>query len=162
MIFFQTRFKIISFFVMMMGVGTFLLHGTLRFYGQWIDELAMLMLSFFIIKELRSRDHKQTDNNLCYIILLFYFLFNHKYAFFVSLFFCMQCYIYKLTKIRKQSRRRTRKCLRNSYAILFIFSTCCWLLDQFFCNYTKAYQLHAVWHVGTALALGVGFTGLII
>ena len=37
----------------MLGIGTALLHGTLRFYGQWLDEISMLILSFYIIKEVR-------------------------------------------------------------------------------------------------------------
>ena len=38
----------------MLGIGTATLHGTLRYYGQWFDEIAMLILSFYIIKELRT------------------------------------------------------------------------------------------------------------
>ena len=49
-LFFNTRFKNISVLVMLMGLGTAILHGTLRYYGQWLDEVAMLLLSFFFNK----------------------------------------------------------------------------------------------------------------
>ena len=61
-LFFNTRFKNISVLVMLMGLGTAILHGTLRYYGQWLDEVAMLLLSFFLIKYLREREQKETKS----------------------------------------------------------------------------------------------------
>ena len=36
-----------------------------------------------------------------------------------------------------------------------------WFLDQFYCSYTKNYQLHAFWHVGTSLSILLGCLTLI-
>ena len=48
-LFYRTRLKELSIIMILLGLGTALLHGTLRFYGQWLDEISMLILSFFII-----------------------------------------------------------------------------------------------------------------
>ena len=33
------------------GVGSCILHATLRYYGQWVDEIAMIVLCFLTAKE---------------------------------------------------------------------------------------------------------------
>ena len=157
---FKSKLKSISFIVGLLGIGTFILHGTLRFYGQWLDEISMLFLSFFFIKELRSRYNKKTKNIIFVLILLCYFVLNSIFSYFLILFFSMQCYIYKLAS--KKSNSKQKQCLTTSYITILIFSTICWAIDQMFCEHVKSYQLHAVWHVGTAIALGVGILALII
>ena len=161
-LFFNTRFKNISVLTITMGLGTFILHGTLRCYGQWLDEVSMLLLSFFLIKYLREREKKETNSYLCGLIVVFYFIFNKKFHIFVLLFFSMQCYIYKLAHKRKSTSNRTKKWIINSYTIILFLSMYCWLLDQFVCNYVKSWQLHAWWHVGTAISLGLGLLSFII
>ena len=62
-LFYRTRLKKLSIIMILLGLGTALLHGTLRFYGQWLDETSMLILSFFIIKEIRKeRFNKRTNS----------------------------------------------------------------------------------------------------
>tara|TARA_B100000470_G_scaffold220919_1_gene210192 strand:- start:910 stop:1515 length:606 start_codon:yes stop_codon:yes gene_type:complete len=161
-LFFNTRFKNISVLVMLMGLGTAILHGTLRYYGQWLDEVAMLLLSFFLIKYLREREKKETKSYFCGLIVTLYFIFNKRFHLFVLLFFAMQCYIYKLANKRKAKLNRTKKYIVNIYTTLLLLSMFWWMLDQYFCNYIKSYQLHAFWHVGTALSLGLGLLSLII
>ena len=61
--FYKTRLKNLSKIIILLGLGTALLHGTLRFYGQWLDEVSMLILSFYIIKEVRLiRLNKRTND----------------------------------------------------------------------------------------------------
>ena len=47
--------------ILFLGVGTMLLHGTLRKYGQWIDECGMLSFSYDVIVEYRRRKNKTTN-----------------------------------------------------------------------------------------------------
>ena len=44
---------------------------------------------------------------------------------------------------------------------VFLVSMVLWFLDQFYCRYTKNYQLHAFWHVGTSLSILLGCLTLI-
>ena len=64
-----TKLKKISNSILFLGVGTMLLHGTLRKYGQWVDECGMLSFSYDVIVELRRRRNK-TTNYLYFIALI--------------------------------------------------------------------------------------------
>ena len=55
------KLKKISNSILFLGVGTMLLHGTLRKYGQWVDECGMLSFSYDVIVELRRRKNKTTN-----------------------------------------------------------------------------------------------------
>ena len=68
----------------------------------------------------------------------------------------------KLANKRKAKLNRTKKYIVNIYTTLLLLSMFWWMLDQYFCNYIKSYQLHAFWHVGTALSLGLGLLSFII
>ena len=46
------------------------------------------------------------------------------------------------------------------YTILMICSFICWLTDQFLCGMFPTINFHALWHVGTALAILFGFLSL--
>ena len=35
-----------------LGFTTAIFHGTMRYWGQWCDELSMIYLSFMLIKEI--------------------------------------------------------------------------------------------------------------
>ena len=54
----KKKFQIVFYF---WGIGTMLLHGTLRKYGQWVDECGMLSFSYDVIVELRRRKSKTTN-----------------------------------------------------------------------------------------------------
>ena len=43
--FYFTKLSDIGVLLMLLGLGTAILHGTLRYYGQWFDEASMLILS---------------------------------------------------------------------------------------------------------------------
>ena len=76
--FYKTRLKNLSKIIILLGLGTALLHGTLRFYGQWLDEISMLILSFYIIKEVRLiRLNKRTSDLYLFPLIFNYFIFSH-------------------------------------------------------------------------------------
>ena len=162
LIFYKTRFKNLSRIIILLGLGTALLHGTLRFYGQWLDEVSMLILSFFLIKEIReTRFNKYTSNLYLGSLIIPYFIFERYFCYFFLVFSSLQIYIYKIAQMgRKQNNKKSF--LIKAYSLILIFSLGCWFCDQFFCDYVKNYQLHAVWHAGTALALLLGLTAFII
>ena len=32
------------------GIGSIMLHGTMRYYGQWLDEISMIMFSYHLLR----------------------------------------------------------------------------------------------------------------
>ena len=163
LIFSRTRLKRLSKIIMMLGIGTALLHGTLRFYGQWLDEISMLILSFYIIKEVRWLRFKKTTNELyLFPLILPYFVLQKYFSYFLVIFTTLQIYTYKIAQKDYKKCSKREYCLIKTYSIILIFSTFCWFLDQVFCDYVSKFQLHAVWHAGTALALLLGLWAIII
>ena len=160
-LFYRTRLKELSIIMILLGLGTALLHGTLRFYGQWLDEISMLILSFFIIKEIRKeRFNKRTNNLYLLSLILPYFIFERFFCYFFLVFCSLQIYIYLIA--RKKIKKYTLEYyLIKSYSIILLLSGICWVLDQLFCEYVRDYQLHAVWHAGTALSLLLGLKALL-
>ena len=153
-----TKLQKISNSILFLGVGTMLLHGTLRKYGQWIDECGMLSFSYDVIVEFRRRKNK-TTNYLYFVALIGSYFMLVKFHFFVLLFLGLQLYIFLLSK---ESHKNTReKLLIQAYGVVFLVSMFFWVLDQFYCSYTKNYQLHALWHVGTSLSILLGCLTLI-
>tara|TARA_B100002051_G_C16579178_1_gene556714 strand:+ start:204 stop:812 length:609 start_codon:yes stop_codon:yes gene_type:complete len=163
LIFSRTRLKRLSKIIMMLGIGTALLHGTLRFYGQWLDEISMLILSFYIIKEVRWLRFKKTTNELyLFPLILPYFVLQKYFSYFFVIFTTLQIYTYKIAQKDYKKCSKREYCLIRTYSIILIFSTFCWFLDQVFCDYVRVFQLHAVWHAGTALSLLLGLWAIII
>ena len=163
LIFSRTRLKRLSKIIMMLGLGTALLHGTLRFYGQWLDEVSMLILSFYIIKEVRwIRLKKMTSELYLFPLIIPYFVLQKYFCYFFLVFSSLQIYTYKIARKDYKKSNKSEYYLIKGYSVVLIFSTICWLLDQLFCEYVRVYQLHAVWHSGTALSLLLGLYALII
>jgi len=152
------KLKKISNSILFLGVGTMLLHGTLRRYGQWVDECGMLSFSYDVIVEFRRRRNKIT-NNLYFVFLIGTYFLLVKFHFFVLLFLGLQLYIFFLSN--KSYKNTREKLLIQAYGIVFIVSMVLWFLDQFYCGYTKNYQLHALWHVGTSISILLGCLTLI-
>tara|TARA_B100001287_G_C22672320_1_gene525889 strand:- start:1059 stop:1667 length:609 start_codon:yes stop_codon:yes gene_type:complete len=163
LLFYRTRLKNLSKIIIMLGIGTATLHGTLRYYGQWFDEIAMLILSFYIIKELRTlRLNKRTSELYLLPLILPYFVFERYFCYFFLVFISLQIYTYIIAQKRYRNCSREEYFLIKAYSIILAFSALCWVCDQLFCDYVKEFQLHAVWHAGTALALLLGLWAIII
>lgn len=153
-----TKLKKISNSILFLGVGTMLLHGTLRRYGQWVDECGMLSFSYDVIVEFRRRRNK-TTNNLYFGFLIGSYFMLVKFHFFVLLFLGLQLYILFLSN--KSYKNTREKLLIQSYGVVFTISMILWVLDQFYCSYTKNLQFHALWHVGTSISILLGCLTLI-
>ena len=163
LLFYKTRLKKLSKIIILLGLGTALLHSTLRFYGQWLDEISMLILSFYIIQELREMRFGIRTSELFLVFLIFpYFLFERYFSYFFIVFSSLQVYTYIISRKNYDECTREVYYLVKAYSIVLVLSSICWLCDQLFCDYVKDYQLHAVWHVGTALALLMGLWALIL
>merc|ERR1712127_114270 len=99
LLFYKTKLKKLSKIIILLGIGTALLHSTLRFYGQWLDEISMLILSFYIIQELREMRFGITTSELYLILLIFpYFLFERYFSYFFIVFSSLQIYTYVISR----------------------------------------------------------------
>ena len=74
----------------------------------------------------------------------------------------MQIYIYNLAQLKRKKNKLIENILIKAYTTSLVIATVCWFLDQIACEYVRKFQLHAIWHVGTALAMLFGFTAIII
>ena len=146
----KTKIKNISLCLFFLAIGSMLLHGTLRYYGQWLDEISMLSLSYMTIKEFKPR----IPNDFFILIVGAYLWFWNTFCIFFILFTVMQIII--VMEARKNIKEKN-KLFVNTYIILFLFGAICWFLDQFACSYVKQYNLHAWWHFFTAASMTTGY-----
>ena len=92
--FLNTKLKNISYTLLILGLGTFTLHATQRWYGQWLDEISMLILSFYIIKEVRRvKLKKQTSELYLFPLIIPYFVFQKYFCYFFLVFSSYRIYI---------------------------------------------------------------------
>ena len=84
------------------GIGSWILHMTLRYYGQWIDEIAMLLLCFLCAKKVK----KTLSNYLLIPIIYLYTLLHQYFVYFFGIFTLAQFYLiyYSLKHIRETKR----------------------------------------------------------
>ena len=144
--FIRSKMSNIAWVTILIGIGSMLLHGTLQQYGQWVDEMAMISLNFFAFKPFYS------DFSILYlfIIIAMYYKNCDHYISFLGIFSIMHYFVWKEITERKYKINRL---YYHAYHIFFIIGFMCWLSDQFLCNYIKPYQLHACWHVCSALSI---------
>jgi dihydroceramidase len=60
----------------------------------------------------------------------------------------VQVKIKKYIELRRQLRNQIRKGL-----VFYILSISLWILENQFCDYTRVYQLHALWHVFSSIGI---------
>ena len=121
------------------GIVAWVLHMTMRYYGQWIDEIAMIILCFLSAKAVK----KTFSNYLLAPILFLYGLLTQYFAYFFGIFTLAQFYI--LYYSLKQKRRVKKICIIG-YIVFFLMGLICWLADQIFCVLFQSCQLCAGLH----------------
>jgi|UniRef100_A0A6C0C203 hypothetical protein len=135
-----------------LGIGTFVMHTTLRYYGKWMDEVSMLMLEMVAIKRVMIQYDVYIDY-LSFFVFILYFFINNSH-FFIVMFFGLLLFIGHKTYYK----------LKESgilcYTFLMTVSILFWIIDQLFCDYSSNYNFHALWHVGTALAILFGMLAI--
>ena len=142
------------------GIGAAMLHMTLRYYAQWFDEIAMMGVCFFGLKEVK----KNLSDLFFFPLLIAYGMFNQYFIYFFIFFAGTQIYMaYESIKMfNKKNFPLKRKISVILYIMFFLMGTICWFCDQFLCNYVQNMQLHAWWHLFTALGSFFGFYSLVI
>jgi len=149
--------KKIGISVILVGIGSIMLHMTLRYYGQWIDEISMLITSFFGLQQIKKNLSKMY---LIPIVVLYYY-FHSYFFYFLVVFAGSQLYLtYKSLKlIRQRNFGLKKKIMLVLYINCFALGLICWLADQLYCEEFKHLYMHAWWHFFTALSAFFGFMG---
>lgn len=129
------------------GIGSMMLHGTMRFYGQWIDEISMLLFSYYSLKKI---DPQFPD--LLPVFISVYLVQWHHFLVFISIFLSMQLRIFFILSKQK-------KLGSYFYSLFFFIASIFWIFDQCACSYVITYQFHAFWHFFTSLSM---FTSMLI
>ena len=140
----------ISIMITSVGIGSVLLHGTLRYYGQWIDEVSMLVLTIMAMDDLNSKFIKKKSIPF---FIIFYFIFYKTFLVFFCIFTLLNIYLNYL--VFKSS-------IINYYIYnsLVLLGTSCWFIDRFLCDKIEFLYLHAWWHILTSMAISTIFSGL--
>ena len=149
MMWISTKYKKIAMCFMFLSVATALWHGTLRYWGQWSDEVGMFVLSFNLIKNI----HPSMSNNWLVLLIAIYFAFQDLFFIFGGLFVVLQIYIGLCAKYITKQMNNNRD--MNLYGFLGILSGIVWLLDTFFCE-PSGINYHSIWHITTGLLGHVG------
>lgn len=149
--FLNTNINDLAYINIFLGIGTITLHMTQRYYGQIMDEMAMITLGYFILNKLNNRYKKKII-----IVLLFLYLQNHKnFTIFFSIFFSIiLLIIYESRNVKKVKS----KFYRNLFIFCMFLGLIFWTADQKMCYLVKNYQLHFFWHLTTSIAIYCGFT----
>jgi len=153
--FLLTKIKHIGVSMIFLGFSTMIMHGTLRYYGQWVDECSMLLISYSAIKTI-----KNVSNRGYYLLILYYFLIKDYFILFFLMFSSMQIYIVYLTTKKKISY--LRNIFIKLYIFCFILGMICWFIDQFLCKHIGDIPFHAIWHLFSAFGMFYGFIGYLI
>jgi dihydroceramidase len=155
---FSCKLKKFGALIIILGVSTMVMHGTLRYYGQWMDEVSMLVLSYETIIYLR----KNTPRYGLAILVGIYTYYYKTYIIFTTLFGIMQLVIIAYAYYKLERKNVYQRVLLKLYTIVFLASLFFWLLDHFACDYMTVVNGHALWHVGTALAMLFGYSAILI
>lgn len=156
MFFLLTKIKHIGITLIALGISTAIMHTTLRYYGQWLDECSMLTLSYSAIQLL----NKKATHWGYGIIIFYYFLVKEHFILFFSLFFLMQTYIIYQSFYKKINW--IQGIFIKLYIFCFLLATVCWVIDQTLCNYIYDIPFHAAWHILSALGMFYGFFSFIL
>jgi dihydroceramidase len=143
--------------LIMVGMGAFILHMTLRHYAQMVDESAMILLSYDTIRHIKPQLPKWG----LIILLMFYVMFTDSFVYFLLLFTILKLYIARQMYVKRGGNSVVGGIFFLCYILLFILGTTCWIMDQILCEQVKNYQMHALWHIFTSISIGCGMMALI-
>ena len=134
--------------MIILGFTTAIFHGTMRYWGQWCDELSMLYLSFMLIKEV----HNGLSNMFLYWMVATYLMYWDTFIVFFLMFMGMQTYLYLLSMEIRYVKGNNKLFMAKDACIYL--SMICWVLDHYFCNQYEYF--HAYWHLLTSATLFFG------
>lgn len=143
--FLTTKLKKYGCIITLISIGTITLHGTLRWYGQWTDEMSMLILMFFYIKDV----YYDIKYDYCAIILGIYMTFHNNYNIFLFLFIFMLIYQYRAVKLIIKNNNAIY--FFKIYNISMLLGGIFWILDRI--CFTTSINFHVLWHIFSGIGV---------
>ncbi len=147
--FLNTNIRKSAWAMILLGLSTAFFHGTMRYYGQWCDEMSMIYLSFHLIKEV----HPQLSYTLLWILLGIYLMFWDSFGVFFTMFMSMQTYIYLLSMEFRVLQEESYLFIAKDISVYLAMG--CWAMD-IYCKDIEYF--HAYWHILTSISLYLGGT----
>lgn len=138
--YFELSLIILNFII---GIGTVIFHSTLNLFGQYVDELGILLLICLFT-------YYFSEN---YYVLIFGFLsllvphYNRYFLMFYS-FYCSYYIIKNKRGLIDENHKGIITYCGVEMSIALIF----WLIDIFLCNYLVI-SLHWIWHILSSIVL---------
>ena len=146
--FLKTKTRNLAIIGVFLSIGTILLHMTQRIYGQIMDEVSMLMLSYGMLSKMNNFYNPKYGIFLIGVYLKYYDNFKVFFTMFVTIIVC----IVNETKYLKRNRK-----LKNAFLIIMGTGMILWAVDQLACTYVENYYLHSMWHICTSISIFIGF-----
>ena len=137
---FELSLIILNFII---GIGTIIFHSTLNFFGQYVDELGILLLICLFTYYF--------SENYYVLILGFLSLLVPHYNRFFLMFYSFYCSYYIFTNKKGLITNEEKKIVKNS-GYMMSLSLIFWLIDIFLCNYLII-SLHWIWHILSSIVL---------
>lgn len=134
------------------GVSSFYFHATLSLFSQLLDEFSIiLLLANALIMTYKNNNIRLGIKSYTFthsIVMCYYPHINIPVLFFIG--FCVWRILKK--KFKKYSDQSFKYYWKLAQFFFFL-STSCWIIDKFFCSYTKflGIQFHALWHIFSAI-----------
>ena len=155
--FHNTKIKELSYYLFFMGISTAIMHGTLRYYGQILDEISIICIFHQNIKRLYNKNF----NLILFFNLFVYLLFHNYYFVFLTMFFTYKSII--LRKLYYKTKfKQNEKIFIYIYYFYFTLAGMCWFADQKLCCYFPNIEFHALWHYFSGIAIFFAFYTFII
>jgi hypothetical protein len=136
------------------GISSFYFHATLSLYGQLLDEFSIILLLTNVLLVTYKRGWVRLliqTYVIIHCILMIYFPFIN-----IPVLFSVGFLIWR--EYRNKNIMAQKHIWKNTEFYFFI-AMICWFLDKFFCDYVKFLNLHAFWHIFSAIG---SYYGLMI
>tara|TARA_B100000963_G_scaffold277573_1_gene245956 strand:- start:16410 stop:17015 length:606 start_codon:yes stop_codon:yes gene_type:complete len=155
--YYYTKIRPLSYYLFFMGFSTAVMHGTLRYYGQILDELSIILIFHENIKRLYKKNYTIP---LIFNLLMYLRFYQHYYVF-LSIFFTYKFLILKKLCFKKKFKQN-EEIFIYIYYFYFSLAGICWFIDQKLCNYYSYIEFHALWHYFSGFAIFFAFYSFII
>lgn len=164
---FEFRFLLLNIGFVLVGLGSFLFHGTLLYSMQMWDELPMVwtILTFLLIL-LHIESPKNKINKFVTVAFVLYGIFVsllHVFSAFTTFFQIHFGILVGLAMVLefwfawKFNLKYFSTHILAPYVFFHAISIVCWMIDKHFCHWLSTElpfnpQFHAFWHLGSSLA----------
>jgi hypothetical protein len=137
--------KILYRMYLFVGLSSMYFHATLSHFGQLLDEYSIMCLMSYTHLIINK-------NNLCCKIISYYTIIHFPIMIYMPNINIPILFAYSGFSYYALQKIINKNCIYwLIIKCLFFISINCWILDKYFCNYTKQFNLHAFWHLFISL-----------